>query len=119
GDQSHAPGSSIALPQLVDRAPSTLLLSSNANPSMSGQTVTFTGSVQSPLGTRATGTVEFFDGTKSLGIAPMSNGVATFSTSSLSPGNHSITGFFSGNSDMEPDTSQIFSQAVMSPVNLV
>lgn len=121
GDPNHASASSNTLPQQVGKVRSTLILSSNPNPSMPGQTVTFTASVMSPLGISATGTVQFLDGNVSLGTVPMNNGVATISTSALTSGNHSITGIFSGNSNMQPDTSQIYSQVVSSrlPVTLI
>jgi hypothetical protein len=63
-------------------------ITSSANPSVSGQSVTFTATV-SP--SAATGTVAFMDGSVVLGMASISGGVATYSTSSLGVGSHSIT----------------------------
>jgi hypothetical protein len=58
-----------------------------------GQTVTMTASV-SPAS--ATGTVKFMDGSAELNTATLNNGAASFSTSSLAAGQHSITAVYSG-----------------------
>jgi hypothetical protein len=43
------------------------------------------------------GYVTFYDGTTVLRTAPMSGGVATFTTSTLASGTHAITGTYNGN----------------------
>ena len=77
-------------------------VSSSPNPSSSTQSVIFTAtiSVQSP-GTTAVafpgGTVTFLDGTTTLGTVPLTAaGTATYTTSTLIDGAHSITATFSG-----------------------
>ncbi len=72
---------------------STVSLASSANPSVVGQTVTFTASV-SP--STATGSVEFFKGGDLLGVANVSNGVAILATSQLAAGSFAITANYSG-----------------------
>jgi hypothetical protein len=69
-------------------------LSSSANPSVFGQSVTFTATVSSAADSPPTGTVKFSDET-TLGTATLASGQATFTTSSLSIGSHSITGKYS------------------------
>jgi len=60
----------------------TTALTSATNPSTYGQSVTFTAMV-SP--SAATGTVQFLDGSSSLGMTTLSGGTAQLSTSSLQP----------------------------------
>ena len=42
------------------------------------------------------GTVSFYDGTTLIGVAPLTNGVASYTSSPLSPGQHNLTAVFSG-----------------------
>jgi hypothetical protein len=93
----------------------TTALSSNRNPSSSGQSVTFTATV-TPSG--ATGTVTFKDGTTDLGTGSLSGGTAVFSTSTLSIGNHSITAVYSGDSGYSGSTSSVLTQTVRANVNI-
>jgi len=73
-------------------------LSSSANPSIFGQSVTFTATVSAAwdLATTPTGTVTFSDGATSLGTGALASGDATLTTSSLAVGSHSITGQYGG-----------------------
>ena len=73
--------------------PSTTTLSASPNPAIFGSPVTLTATV-SP--SSATGTVTFYDGTTVLGIAPVSNGVATFTTTLLASGVGSLTARYEG-----------------------
>ncbi len=77
---------------------STTTVSSNTNPSVSGQTVAFTATV---LPADATGTVTFFDGNSQLGTGVLGSGsssnIAVFSTAALSAGVHTIAAVYSGN----------------------
>jgi len=72
------------------------VLSSSANPSVFGQSLTFTATVGSAADRAPTGTVTFSDGATSLGTGTLASGQATFTTSSLSIGSHSITGQYGG-----------------------
>ncbi len=71
-------------------------LNSSPNPSVFGQSVTFTATVSSAADTAPTGTVTFSDGATSLGTGTLASGQATFTTSSLAIGSHSITGQYGG-----------------------
>lgn len=75
---------------------STMAISSSVNPSLSGQSITFT-LIVSPAD--ATGTVLFFDGNAALGSGAINGGTATFSTSALAAGIHSILATYSGDSN--------------------
>jgi hypothetical protein len=90
--------------------PTTTTVSSSTNPSTYGQQVTFTATV-SP--SAATGTVQFFDGSTSLGTSSVSGGgTASLSTSILSAASHSITAAYSGDSIYSGNTSPALTQTV-------
>jgi hypothetical protein len=90
----------------------TTALISSANPSVVGQSVTFTATVSSTSSGSISGTVTFKDGGATLGTGPVSGGVATFSTSSLAQGAHSITAEYGGNANFNGSTSNTVSQQV-------
>jgi hypothetical protein len=96
----------------------TTQLTSSVNPSTVGQSVTFTATVTSAAFKQTpTGTVNFLDGTSSLGSSGLgSNGTASFSTASLSVGTHSITAKYSGDGNFLGSTSAVLSQVVQQPV---
>ena len=90
-------------------------LTSSANPSSFGQSVTFTANVTAtpPATGTPTGTVDFLDGSTDLGPQTLNgSGVATLSTSSLTVGTHSITAVYSGDSIFSASTSDPVSQDV-------
>jgi hypothetical protein len=113
GGGSYAAGST-TLVEAVLQATTTAVVSS-ANPSQVGQSVTFTATV-TPSGPTANvpgGVVTFLDGAATLGTALLSStGTATFTTSSLGAGNHSITVTFAGDSNFTGSTSPALSQTV-------
>ncbi|MGO9228193.1 MAG: Ig-like domain repeat protein [Bryobacteraceae bacterium] len=111
GDSTFASSTSAALTQAVGVTTTTTTVSSSANPSAAGQTVTFTASVTSSGGT-PTGTVTFLDGTTTLATVNLGSGVATYTTSALSVGNHSITASYSGSGTYAASTSTILTQSV-------
>ena len=93
-------------------APSSTALSSSPNPSTAGQSVTFTATVTGTGGT-PTGTVTFMDGGTNLGTGTLNgSGVATFSTTPLSAGSHTITAAYGGDSTFTGSTSSSVSQTV-------
>ena len=77
-----------------------LAVSSSANPSVLGQSVTLTATVHPSSGSSVpTGTVTFQDGTTTLGTASLnSSGSATLTASSLAIAAHPITATYSGDS---------------------
>lgn len=82
----------------VAAAPTTTSLTSSANPSLVGATVTFTATVLNGQTPVTTGTVTFQEGSTVLAgpTALSGTGTAAFSTTSLSEGVHSITAIYSG-----------------------
>lgn len=93
-----------------------LTLTSAPNPSLFGQAVTLTATVTA-TGTitgrpSPTGTIMFFDGTSLLATMTLNKSKATFSTSTLATGTHSLTAVYSGDSFYNPNTSAIVKQTV-------
>ena len=94
----------------------TTTLSSNNNPSTSGQSVTFQAVVNPVSGTGVpTGTVNFLDGSTVVGTADLVSGTASFTSSILSKGTHQMVGEYLGDSNFSGSTSNVLPQAVSSP----
>ena len=109
GDLNNPGATSGALLQTVNKALSTVTLSSSANPSTVGQAVTL-AVVVAPSG--ATGTVQFLDGGAVLGTAAVTNGVASLDVSTLSADTHAITAVYSGDGTYLAGTSPVLTQIV-------
>ncbi|WP_342728508.1 Ig-like domain repeat protein [Bradyrhizobium sp. B097] len=109
GDSNNTASMSAALTQTVNQAVSTTTVTSSPNPSTPGQSVTFTATV---TGASPTGTVQFKDGAANLGAVTLAGGVATFTTSSLATGGHSITAAYSGDANNTASTSAALTQTV-------
>jgi hypothetical protein len=86
---------------------------SGTNPSAYNQPVTFTATVTSGTSTVATGTVNFNDGSTTIGSGTLNaSGVATFTTSTLSVGPHSMVAAYLGDANNPPENSQALTQTV-------
>jgi len=109
GGGGFSGSTSPALTQTVNKASTSTSVSSSVNPSVAGQSVKFTAAI-SP--NAATGTVQFFDGSNSLGTVNLNGGVASLSTSTLSVGSHSITASFSGDGNYNSSDSAPLTQTV-------
>jgi len=115
GDTTYAPSTSAVLTQTVNQDATKTRLTSSAKPSVYGQSVTFTATVTaaSPGSGTPTGSVEFYDGSTDLGPGTFDGtGTATFATSTLSVGAHSITGVYSGDTNFTTSTSAVVNQRV-------
>lgn len=111
-DGTFSSSTSQAIVQIINGKPTAVTLSSSLNPALSGQSVTFTATVTGPVGP-PTGTVTFLDGATSLGVSTLNgNGMATFTTSSLSVGSHSILVAYGGDTSFAGGTSTAVSQSV-------
>jgi hypothetical protein len=109
GNGNYSGSSSNMITQVINQASTTLTLTSAPNPSTLGQSVIFTATV-SPIG--ASGTVTFSEGANILGTGTISNGVATFSTTSLTAGLHVISATYGGDSTYPGSSSNSLTQAV-------
>src|SRR5439155_7590842 len=115
GDSNYNTSTSTALSQTVNKANTTTAVTSSPNPSVFGQSVTFTATVSAvaPGAGSPTGTVTFKDGATTLGTGTLSGGQATFSASSLSAGGHAtITAVYGGDANFNTSTSPNFTQTV-------
>lgn len=100
----------------VGKANSVSNVAASPNPSVVGQSVTFTATITTSAAAGAsppTGTVTFLDGVTPLASGvPLVGGVATFSTSALTLGAHSITVTHSGDGNLNGSTSTVLSFSV-------
>src|SRR5207302_7566571 len=85
---------------VITNTSATVNVSSSMNPSLFGQSVTFTATVMSSGSGSPTGTVIFFDGSASIGQGVLTNVggliTATFATNLLSVNAHPLTASYSG-----------------------
>ncbi len=112
GDSTFAGSKSKAVSQVVGKATTTTTLASSPNPSNFGQSVTFTASVTPQFSGTPTGTVTFNNGSTKLGTAPLSGGVASYTTTKLAVGTETITAVYNGSTSFTTSTSGALSQAV-------
>jgi hypothetical protein len=120
GDATNNGSTSTNFSQVVNKATSTAALSSSANPSVAGASVTFTASV---TGFAPTGSVNFTDGGSSISgcgaVALAGSGntrTAQCSTSALTTATHAIVANYGGNTNNTASASAPLSQVVSSGV---
>jgi Big-like domain-containing protein len=112
GNVNFAGSTSAVLKQTVNQAGTSTSLVSTPNPSTVGQTVTFTATVKAATSGTPTGTVTFKDGATNIGTGALSAGKATFKTSKLAKGIHSITAVYGGSTSYLGSTSPVLKQTV-------
>ena len=120
GDATHsgstsAPVTVTVLPIATTKVQTVTMLTSSVDPATSGQSVTFTANVEAASGSVAapTGVVTFLDGSTVLGTQTLvGSGVASFSTSALSVGNHAITASYGGDANSVASVSSVLTETV-------
>jgi hypothetical protein len=105
GDNDLKPSTSTAFTQNVSQATTTTSVSLSASSINFGQSATLTATVQPAYTGTPTGAVTFLDGTTTLGISTMTNGSAQFTVSALTPGTHSISAKYSGDTNFTASNS--------------
>jgi len=116
GSANFAASTSATVTQTVNQAASLTQVSSNANPSSHGQSVTLNASISTTgnFTSANNGTLTFLDNGASIGSVtlPGNTNYATLATTALSPGAHSITVSYSGDANFAAGTSAVFTQTV-------
>src|SRR5262249_23671577 len=112
GNGGFLASDSTPVSQTANKASSSTSVSSSLNPSVAGQTVTFTATVSSSVAV-PTGTVTFKDGGTPLRTGNLNgSGQVTFSTTNLTAGTHSIMADYSGDTNFLTSSSSPLSQTV-------
>ena len=116
GSAAFQASTSAAINQVVNSpvaTGTTTAVTSSANPSAFGQSITLSASVTPAGAGTPTGIVTFKDGNATLGTATLNAaGTAAFTTSTLAGGSHSITAAYGGDVNFTPSTSPAISQVV-------
>jgi autotransporter-associated beta strand protein len=114
GTTGFSGSTSGSISQVVSPAESSISVGSGDLMTVFGESVTFTATVTAvtPGSGIPTGSVEFFDGSTSLGTVTLSSGVATLSTSLLSVATHSITAVYATSTNFNGSTSSAIAQVV-------
>jgi hypothetical protein len=114
GNTNYATSTSTILVETVNSTATTTTLTSTAATTLAGEPASFTAAVSSTTGGIASGTVTFDDGGVSFGQAQLNAlGVATFSTSTLAVGTHTITAVYVGNGNYNTSTSNTLQHMVI------
>jgi hypothetical protein len=109
GDENFQQSQSPALSQEVDSARTATAVAVDVAQAVYGQPVTFTATVSAvgPGGGIPTGLVAFIEGTSRLGTGMVDGkGMATFSTSTLDAGSHTIAAVYLGDANFQPSASR-------------
>jgi len=106
GNTNYAPSTSLVLMEVVQTTTTTTTLTQAAPTTLAGQTAAFTATVTSTTGGVPTGNVTFDDGGAGIGQGTLNaQGVASFSTTTLAVGTHTITAVYLGNGSYSTSTS--------------
>ncbi len=112
GDADHSGSTSNAASVVVLQDSTTAGVASSANPTIYGQSVVFTASIQGAHGI-ASGPVTFLDGASVLGSAALdSSGTAAISVPTLAVGTHPITAVYGGTQNSGASTSAVLSEVI-------
>ena len=116
GDTNFTASTSSIVQQTVHQASTITTVASSTNPSVFGQSVTFTATVtaNAPGSGTPRGTVTFEDSGTSIGTGPLSSGTATFviSTLSTTASPHMITAVYGGDGNFTGSASVRVAQTV-------
>jgi hypothetical protein len=111
GDGNFNPHSS-TVSRTVGKASSSTKLASSSNPSTHGHAVTFTATASPEYAGVPSGKITFKNGSTTLATVTMASGKATYTTSSLAVGTHSITSVYSGDGNFKGSISAALSEKV-------
>ncbi|WP_197034863.1 Ig-like domain repeat protein [Herbaspirillum sp. RV1423] len=110
GDANYASATSSLLTVVVAQAAPSVALSASSTSTTYGNTVTLTAALTGGAG--ISGTVTFKDGATTLGSSTVSGAVASFATSSLAAGTHTITAVYGGDANYASITSSLLTVTI-------
>jgi sugar lactone lactonase YvrE len=111
GSSTYSAATQVQQTLVVYKATPPILLASNSNPVLLGNSITLTTTLTGP--SVPTGTVTFYDGTIPLATPTINgSGVASFTTSSLSGGSHTLTAQYWGDPNFVAVSSAPLTQVV-------
>jgi sugar lactone lactonase YvrE len=114
-DAANSPSLLTVEGQVLNTDPTTVTLTSSANPSATGTPVTFTVATAS-AGSTPTGDITLFDGSIVLGTATLNKqGSITFTVPNLSAGQHTLSAAYPGDSSNAAGESTPLVQTVQDP----
>jgi large repetitive protein len=96
GAPKYLTSTSAAVAEVIDAAPTTLVLTATPSPATEGTEVTLTATITSSTGGVPAGSITFKNGAATLGSAALVSGVATFTTTALPVGTDSLTAVWGG-----------------------
>ena len=100
-------------PPAITPAKPAITLTSSQNPSVTGQSVTFTADATASAGTPPNGeTITFMIGSSTLGTGTLTGGIASFTTTALPVGTDTVTAVYAGDGSDGGSTSNAVSQVV-------
>jgi Bacterial Ig-like domain (group 3) len=112
GDSNFIASTSQPVAITVSKGTAAITLTQDSTSTAFGAAVTFTATVSGP-DTMPTGTVTFMDGATAIGTGTLNaSGVATFATTTLAGGSHTITAVYSGDTNFNTVSSSAVTHAV-------
>jgi large repetitive protein len=115
GDANNSAATSPGVVETIQQSTSAITLSSNKNPALIGDAVTFATMV-SGTGAQPTGTVILRDGANNIGTVGIdANGLATLTVPNLSIGAHTLIATYNGDSSHPGSVSGPLQQAILQP----
>ena len=117
GDLTHSPAQSTAFNLTITPAPTVITLNASTISLAFGLPVNFFTHTSTTTTGNPTGTVVFLDNTFPLASTPLSaSGDATYTTTTLNPGVHTISATYSGDANFAPSTAPAFELAISAPI---
>jgi large repetitive protein len=113
GDTNNASSVSNSIATVVQQAATSTLLQTSRNPQIVGQSLTLTAVVTS-TSPSSTGSITFMDGATALGTTVLgATGSATFTTTTLTAGSHTLTAVYSGDTNHVASTSVAVNEQIV------
>jgi hypothetical protein len=106
GNTNYVGSNSSALAETINSTSTNAALNASSSPVFAGQNETFTVTLTSATGGIPTGAVAFHEGASVIGTGTVNaQGIATFSTTTLAVGTHTVTAAYPGDLNYQPSTS--------------